>query len=49
VIAATRFGNGVKKDALRWGLYVFEPEDSIMKVTAPTKPKVLKYKEDARR
>jgi hypothetical protein len=34
-IAATRFGDGVKRDALRSGLYVFEPEDSIMKVTTP--------------
>jgi hypothetical protein len=49
VIAATRFGNGVKKDALRSGLYVFEPEDSIMKVTSPNKPKILKYKGNVRR
>jgi hypothetical protein len=48
-IAATRFGDGVKRDALRSGLYVFESEDSVMKVTVPTKPKILKYKGNARR
>jgi hypothetical protein len=43
-IASTRFGNGVKADALKSGFYVFEPEDSIMKVISPAKPKILKYK-----
>jgi hypothetical protein len=33
-IAAIRFGNDVKRDALS-GLYVFKPKDSIMKLTPP--------------